>query len=110
MTKIEIFKAGQDIVGFAAAGHTGFARRGEDIVCAAVSVLTQTAVIGLQEVLGIQADVQIKDGFLKCVLPQRLPDPERQQSQLILRVMYAGLQAVFQEYGADYLEIEEVEQ
>ena len=110
MTKIADFKVGKDIVGFAAEGHTGFARYGEDIVCAAVSVLTQTAVIGLQELLGIAVDVQIKDGFLKCTLPQKLPDQVWQQSQLIMQVMYAGLKAVFQEYGTAYLEIEEVEQ
>ncbi|HOB09965.1 MAG: ribosomal-processing cysteine protease Prp [Limnochordia bacterium] len=109
MTRIRIIKAGEDIVGFAAAGHTGYAPHGEDIVCAAVSALTQTAVIGLCEVLGVAADVEIKDGFLQCFLPQELPEPLRRQSQLILQVMCAGLRAVFQEYGAKYLEIEEVE-
>ncbi|HKM17989.1 MAG TPA: ribosomal-processing cysteine protease Prp [Limnochordia bacterium] len=110
MTRIEIFTAGKDIVGFAAAGHSGFAQYGEDIVCAAVSVLTQTAVIGLQEVLGAGAAVEISEGLLKCTLPPGLPEAVWQQSQLILKVMYAGLKAVFQEYGAEYLEIEEVEQ
>ena len=51
MTKIRLFFNGNDIIGFSAEGHTGFADRGEDIVCAAISVLTQTAVIGLQQEL-----------------------------------------------------------
>ncbi|HHT36546.1 MAG: ribosomal-processing cysteine protease Prp [Candidatus Wallacebacter cryptica] len=110
MTKIRLFFNGNDIIGFSAEGHTGFADRGEDIVCAAISVLTQTAVIGLQQELGLKVDVEIKDGLLQCRLPVQVDDRLWQQSQVILRVMYAGLRAILQEYGKQYLDIEEVEQ
>ena len=46
MVRIEVYTdtAGR-IHGFAAKGHSGFAPHGQDIVCAAVSVLLQTAVL-----------------------------------------------------------------
>lgn len=110
MTKIQIFINGDDIIGFSAEGHTGFAERGEDIVCAAISVLTQTAVIGLKQEIGLDVKVQMKDGMLSCMLPESIRDEFWQQGQVVLRVMYAGLRAILQEYGDQYLDIEEVEQ
>ena len=37
-----------DIVGWSVSGHSGFAPRGEDIVCAGVSAIVQTTLLGLQ--------------------------------------------------------------
>ena len=49
MTKIAFIHSEGVLVGFDAHGHTGYADAGEDIVCAAVSALTQATVIGMQE-------------------------------------------------------------
>ena len=43
MTEITVFLKGGKPIGFDAHGHTGYAECGEDIVCAAVSAITQTA-------------------------------------------------------------------
>ena len=48
-------------VGFRAQGHTGYARAGADIVCAAVSALTQTTLNGLQNVLKAPVDAKVDD-------------------------------------------------
>ncbi len=109
MTKIKIFKEKSEIVGFAATGHTGFAEYGSDIICAAISVLTQTAAIGLKEVAMLPVDIEIADGYLQCMLPDQMDQTEQEQSQLILKVMYKGLEAILQEYGDHYLDIEEVD-
>lgn len=46
--EIEIFRDSSDfVIGFSAKGHAGTAQYGKDIVCAAVSTLTQTAALGL---------------------------------------------------------------
>ena len=49
------------IIGFAAQGHSGYAESGSDIVCAAVSALTQTCELGLEEVLHIVPEVTRDD-------------------------------------------------
>ena len=47
MTEITVFLKGGKPIGFDAHGHTGYAECGEDIVCAAVSAITQTAAMGV---------------------------------------------------------------
>ncbi len=98
----------QVISGFVAKGHTGYADHGEDIVCAAVSALTQTTVIGLQEVAGIDVDLVVKEGYLECMLPSGFCPKLDDDSQVILNTLYKGLIAIYEEYG-DFLRIEEVE-
>ena len=49
------------LVGYRAEGHTGYAESGSDIVCAAVSALTQATLNGLKEVLGAPVMFDIDD-------------------------------------------------
>lgn len=109
MTIIKFVNNKQGIVGFEAKGHTGFADPGEDIVCAAISVLVQTTIIGLKDVLHLNIAYKIDDGYLKCRLPEKLTGEMWQQSQLIIKVLYRGLQEILTVYGSKYLRIEEVE-
>ena len=60
----------ENIVGFEVSGHSGYSERGKDIVCAAVSAIVQTAVIGLTEVLGIKVDYRQKAGEARCIIPK----------------------------------------
>ena len=103
MTKVKFYRAeeGSGWQGFRALGHTGYAKHGNDIVCAAVSALTQTAVLGLTEVLAIDCLVQVDEnrGSLLCLLPQGLSPHDWTQSQLVLNVLYQGLLATEKEYG-----------
>lgn len=50
-------------------GHADYARRGEDIVCAGVSVLVQSIFNGLTEVLGYQLPYRMRDGYFSFQLP-----------------------------------------
>lgn len=79
------------IARFTVAGHAGYADKGRDIVCAAVSVLTQAAVLGLEHVLGLRPDVEIEPGFLSCSLPEGLGDHDYRRAQDILETMVLGL-------------------
>lgn len=54
MTKITFFRRSGRFVGFCAEGHSGFSDEGSDIVCAAVSAVTQTAAIQAEEILGMK--------------------------------------------------------
>ena len=61
MTKIVFHKKGEDFVRIESEGHTGYANRGEDIVCAAVSALTQSTLNGLRSVLKAPVMFDIDD-------------------------------------------------
>lgn len=45
-----------------------------DIVCAAISALTQAVVIGLNEVIGLQTALEIEDGYIYCMLPKAVSE------------------------------------
>jgi uncharacterized protein YsxB (DUF464 family) len=109
MIRIEFLKSPQGWHGFRAQGHSGYADQGQDIVCAAVSALTQTAVLGLTEVVGVPCQVVVseEDGLLECLLPRELPHDQWQRSQLILGVLFTGLKATEKEYKR-YVRVKEV--
>ncbi|NMB45239.1 MAG: ribosomal-processing cysteine protease Prp [Firmicutes bacterium] len=106
MVKIEIYTdiAGR-INGFAAEGHSGFAPHGEDIVCAAVSVLLQTAVLGLEEVAAVAPEVVVGDGRLDCHLSAEYTG--NGSVDTILQTMLLGLRAIETEYG-DYVSVKQI--
>lgn len=109
MINVEFYKTDGGWQGFRAHGHAGYADPGEDIVCAAVSILTQTAVLGLEQVLGVACQIQLDEaeGLLECALPQDLPEDLWKDAQLVLEVLYVGLRSTVEEYG-DYVSVKEV--
>ncbi|MFC1669980.1 ribosomal-processing cysteine protease Prp [Spirochaetota bacterium] len=53
------------IISVAVEGHAGFGKKGEDPVCAAVSVLTHTLIASIANMLRILPVVTQKDGYEK---------------------------------------------
>lgn len=104
MTTVTVLYKGERIVGFTAKGHAGYAAQGEDIVCSAVSALTQTAYLGISEFVEADVSVDQSDGRLRLELPSSLSDEERGKAELILGTMLLGLRAVEENYS-DYLKI-----
>lgn len=107
MTRIKVFRSGGKITGFEAKGHSGYAEEGSDIVCSAVSALTQTAVGGLLEIAALPVEYSIADGSLWCQL-QKLSAHEREKADMILETMLLGLRTMQEDYG-EYLKIIERE-
>ncbi|MGI6189058.1 MAG: ribosomal-processing cysteine protease Prp [Clostridiales bacterium] len=96
----------ENIVGFEVSGHSGYSERGKDIVCAAVSAIVQTAVIGLTEVLGIKVDYRQKAGEARCIIPEELSGGQIEKINIILKTMLHGLMSI-QEGYSDYIRVEE---
>lgn len=96
--------------GFKVTGHANHGRHGKDIVCSAVSILTQTAVLGLGNVAKVDVRYEMNAGHLLCELPSILSDEQKIQCAAILDTMYVGLinlQQTYQKY-IDIVEKEEV--
>ena len=108
MTRITIYCRGNTYVGFCMEGHSGYAEAGEDIVCAAVSAITQTAAMGVSELVRCPAALEIKDGGLYLMLEKTVKGSKLQQAELILGTMLLGLRSVEQDYS-DYLKLTERE-
>lgn len=88
MVRVEIYrdKTGA-ITGFSVTGHANTAPHGQDIVCAAVAALTQTAVLGIKEHLGRDIDLDVASG--KLVLD--LAAPPDALTGAVLETMLLGL-------------------
>lgn len=87
-------------------GHAGYAEYGMDIVCAAISALSISAVNGLEYFLPMKPEVEVKDpeGYLSCTLPELEPRT-LEQAQWILRTMVLGVESIQETYGEEYVKI-----
>ena len=107
MTDITVTKKDNSIVEVNAIGHTGYGESGEDIVCAGVSTLLQSALLGLLQVVGINVNYTVDEekGALRFILPNNLTASERHDADIVLNTMLCGLQDLFTEYS-DYINLE----
>ncbi len=88
MIKIKIIRNPEEsIVEFRVTGHANKGPHGQDIVCAGVSALTQTAVLGLDRHLRARMHLDIASGNLKMCL---LDNPDR-LTNAVLETMLIGL-------------------
>ena len=88
------------LTGYRAQGHTGYAEAGEDIVCAAVSALTQTTLNGLQNVLKAPVMFEIDDeaALLEARLTPQATEAQVEAAQLLLKTLLEGLRAIERSY------------
>ena len=89
------------IVEFWVTGHADYKNKGDDIVCAAVSAVVQTAVEGLKRYL--PEGIRIKKG--KGILHLSIIKGENiQESLVILETMLLGLKRIEENYQ-EYIRI-----
>ena len=88
------------VLGFSLQGHAGCGEAGQDIVCAAVSALTQGTLNGLLNVLKAPVDYHIdeKDGILTASLGE-VPEGKRAGAQLLLQTLVSALQMIEADYA-----------
>ncbi len=93
MTTITVYTSSESgIRGFLASGHAGGKKiRGYDLVCCAVSALTQTGVNALEAVASTTPVVEGRDGYLKCILPNEMTAEQSEKAQIVLQTVMTGL-------------------
>ena len=87
MTKVEIFKSKGNIQGFVVSGHSGYSEEGSDIVCSAISSLSQMVCVGLENVLNLKPKVKIdsKNAYLSCFLENSISEDLNQKAQVLFK-------------------------
>lgn len=108
MTTVKLVKKNGKIHSLEADGHTGYGVEGEDIVCAALSSIIQTALLGLLQIAGIAVEFERRDeqGYLKFTLPDSLSAEQRRDADVILGTMWLGIMDL-REGFSDFIEVEE---
>jgi len=89
-------------------GHALFAPRGADIVCAAVSVLAQTIVYAMEDLLGLHPPLKIKKGFFRVSRPSQLDPAKKDGFFLLFETMLVGLREIAGSYPK-YISLQEAE-
>ncbi len=109
MITITILKnKSSDYIGFKCIGHAGFAKYGEDIVCASVSILVINTINSVEELL--KESFQCIQDEEKGLIDFRFEHIPSRQAKLLLDSMILGLNEVEKQYGKKYilLKFEEV--
>ena len=65
MTTLRLLRKQQNFVGFRCEGHSGYAEEGEDIVCAAISSITQFCICCAKE-FDVPITYRVDEAFLEC--------------------------------------------
>ena len=98
MIQATIYLKGKQRDGFEISGHAQYAPHGQDIVCAAVSMLAITTVNSLLEQVGQVMIKSSDDGLVSCRLPEELDELAMVKAQAILKTLEIGLNGVQIEY------------
>ncbi len=100
MTTVTFHSEGRRLTGFELQGHSGYAPEGEDIVCAAVTSAARLIECAVNDVLGLEAPVKVreKDAFLSLKLPGGLGQTAESTCQTLLAALMVHLVQLAEEY------------
>lgn len=102
MIKITVWRnRKQSLEAFLVEGHAGYADYGQDIVCAAVSTLTQTAILAIEKLTGEEPRVDLAEGRLYYEAPIGVSSEKQAIISTILETMVVGLTAIAEEYSSN---------
>ena len=100
MITVTVYKHSDEFKGFRCEGHAGYAQEGEDIVCAAVSVLTVNTVNSIEAFTEDAFSGEEKDGFVSCMLTGCVSG----ETRLLMDSMVLGLSHIKNNYD-DYIQL-----
>ncbi|MFD2705155.1 ribosomal-processing cysteine protease Prp [Salibacterium lacus] len=94
------------IKAFSMSGHAESGPYGYDLVCAGASAVSFGAVNAVDEMCGVDLDVDLADegGWLFCRVPRDLSEQTGREVQLLLEGMLISLHTIAEQYG-DYIHI-----
>ena len=109
MTTVTFHSEGSRLVGFDVQGHSGYAPEGEDIVCAAVTSAVRLTECAINDVLGLEASVRVreKDASISLKLPAKLGQTAESTCQTLLAALMVHFVQLNEEYP-EYITVLEV--
>ena len=100
---------GDRIEGFTVKGHSGYADEGHDIVCAAVTSAVRLTECAVNDVLGLEASVKVRerDAAVTLRLPGGLGEENESTCQTLLTALMVHMTSLHEEYPDYVLVLEE---
>ncbi|SHJ00934.1 ribosomal-processing cysteine protease Prp [Lutispora thermophila] len=100
MITVNIFMSEDDkVIGLEVTGHADYSEFGSDIVCSAVSALTQTALLGLINVAKLDIKYCIDKGLLRFSIPHIEDRDVSLKASAIVDTMVMGLENISKNYS-----------
>lgn len=87
-----------NFLGYVVSGHAGFDEYGKDIVCSAVSVLSQTGLLSLKSILNINLNYKIDDGYLEVRIPKDITKEKLREVNIIINTILIGIKSTMEAY------------
>ena len=108
MIRVTILQKGNISLGFKISGHALSREEIEntigdayDLICNSVSVLSQGAVIGMEEVLKLPVKYEINDGYLSLNL-SGLKEDEIEKGQVLLKTFEKSMESLMMSLEASF--------
>ena len=100
MTTVTFLSEEGRIIGFDAAGHSGYGEAGEDIVCAAVTSAVRLVDATINSVMGLCASVKVHEptATISLRLPGGLSEPAESTCQNLMVGLMVYLAELHDEY------------
>ena len=100
MTTVTFLTEDARIIGFDVQGHSGWGESGEDIVCAAITSAVRLAECAVNDVLGLEAAVKVrqKDAYLSLKLPAKLGQTAESTCQTLMTALMVHFAQLHEEY------------
>lgn len=101
MIEIDFIKLGNSIKEISIKGHANSAQYGNDLVCCAVSVLSQSIVNGMIKSLDFREDFFYinQNGNLKISIPDNISELQQVKMQTLADVLYINLKDLSNQYS-----------
>lgn len=100
MTCVSFFTQSDIILGFELTGHSGYSDAGTDIVCSAVSSAAYMTVNTVTDVLMLDPDIELQDGYM-CM---KLKRDDALGAQDILKGFMLHISSLSEQYN-DYITV-----
>lgn len=84
--------------GMEISGHAKYAEYGKDIICAGVSALVETAILGLEKIACLEPKIVKKSGYVSIIIPEDSLEDSLQKANIILETIYLGLEDMSKSY------------
>lgn len=102
MIQVIIYKREAKIIGYSASGHAEYADRGEDVICAAVSVLTISTENAIDALTDDKFVAEMDDdGYVKVMMTEEVSH----DTTVLLSAFEIAVNSISEAYGRDYIQI-----
>lgn len=108
MIKVTLYENNNHVYRIHLEGHSGYADHGNDIICAAVSMLTLNTINAIEcftdepfEVLAVDE----RKGLIDVMFTKRQAGKYEPEAELLIRTLILGLMDTKEMYGEKYIQI-----